>query len=319
MIRSATKSCGVLAYCDVSNVLFACPEIRYNVANEHKKELLMNLKIANRLLAYRRAHGYSQEDLAEKIGVSRQAVSKWERAEAAPDTDNLIALAALYGVLIDELINGEGEPKLRYEESPAQDETEQQKAPEETPDEDETEQQARQGKTKVQFTDRSFKIDDGDDMVYIGPKGVHIVEKNSDQVHIDENGVRIVEDGVERTQDKINIKGNFELEFDSGPLWPVTAVLCTIAYLVMGFCLPRGWACGWTVFFLVPVIPSLVTAIARRRPTEFLFPVFVAGLYLVAGMCYSRWHPEWIIFLTIPIYYIIAEAIEGRRKRKTKR
>ena len=53
----------------------------------------MNLEIANRLLALRREHGYSQEELAYKLGVSRQAVSKWERAESSPDTDNLLALA----------------------------------------------------------------------------------------------------------------------------------------------------------------------------------------------------------------------------------
>ena len=57
----------------------------------------MNIAIANRLVELRRAHGYSQEELAGKLGVSRQAVSKWERAESSPDTDNLIALARLYG------------------------------------------------------------------------------------------------------------------------------------------------------------------------------------------------------------------------------
>lgn len=48
--------------------------------------------------------GLSQEALAEKLGVSRQAVSKWERSESSPDTDNLIALAKLYGVSLDELL-----------------------------------------------------------------------------------------------------------------------------------------------------------------------------------------------------------------------
>ena len=53
----------------------------------------MNIDIANRLYNYRKKHNMSQEELADKIGVSRQAVSKWERAEASPDTDNLILLA----------------------------------------------------------------------------------------------------------------------------------------------------------------------------------------------------------------------------------
>ena len=66
----------------------------------------MNLEIANRLVELRRTHGLSQEDLAAKLGVSRQAVSKWERAESSPDTDNLITLAGLYDLSLDELLLG---------------------------------------------------------------------------------------------------------------------------------------------------------------------------------------------------------------------
>lgn len=70
----------------------------------------MNVETANRLQNLRKKNGYSQEELAEKIGISRQAVSKWERAEASPDTDNLILLAKLYGVTLDELLNTESVP-----------------------------------------------------------------------------------------------------------------------------------------------------------------------------------------------------------------
>ena len=65
----------------------------------------MNIEIANRLRQMRNKNNLSQEELAAKMGVSRQAVSKWERAEASPDTENLILLAKLYGVSIDELLN----------------------------------------------------------------------------------------------------------------------------------------------------------------------------------------------------------------------
>lgn len=72
----------------------------------------MNIKLADRLVALRKENGYSQEVLAEKLGLSRQSISKWERAEASPDTDNLIALAQVYNMTLDELLgNYESAPK----------------------------------------------------------------------------------------------------------------------------------------------------------------------------------------------------------------
>lgn len=65
----------------------------------------MTIEIADRLIKLRKQYGYSQEELADKLGLSRQAVSKWERAEASPDTDNLICLAKLYGISLDELLS----------------------------------------------------------------------------------------------------------------------------------------------------------------------------------------------------------------------
>ena len=65
----------------------------------------MTIEIADKLIKLRKKNGYSQEELADKLGLSRQAVSKWERAEASPDTDNLICLAKLYNVSLDELLS----------------------------------------------------------------------------------------------------------------------------------------------------------------------------------------------------------------------
>ena len=69
----------------------------------------MTIEIANRLARLRKEKGLSQEELAEKINVSRQAVSKWERGEACPDTENLVELSQLYGVSIDFILKGDGE------------------------------------------------------------------------------------------------------------------------------------------------------------------------------------------------------------------
>lgn len=78
----------------------------------------MNIKLADRLVELRKENKLSQEALAEKLGLSRQAISKWERAEASPDTDNLIALASLYGISLDELLGNE--KKAEKEEGEAE-------------------------------------------------------------------------------------------------------------------------------------------------------------------------------------------------------
>jgi len=265
----------------------------------------MNLKIANRLLAYRRAHGLSQEELAEKIGVSRQAVSKWERAEASPDTDNLIALASLYGVLIDELINGEGDPQVKSEEQTEEN------------SEDNAEEKIEE-KNDSTYGDENYSrvginIEDGEDKIHVGLSGIHIVEKNGgDEVHIDARGIHI-KDG---NRDDDDDDDDDEESGRFGWLTAATPILCSIAYLILGFTTPGGWACGWILYFLVPIVPSLISAIRSRRPSRFAYPVLVTALYLTAGMCFGRWHPEWIIFLTVPIYYMAVEPFEKKAKKE---
>ena len=57
------------------------------------------------ILMLRNVNGYSQEEVAEKIGISRQAYAKWEKGESVPDVERCQKLANLYGVTIDSLMN----------------------------------------------------------------------------------------------------------------------------------------------------------------------------------------------------------------------
>ncbi len=57
------------------------------------------------LKAHRTSRGFTQEYVAEALGVSRQAVSKWENGTSDPSTANLMALAKLYGLSVDELLH----------------------------------------------------------------------------------------------------------------------------------------------------------------------------------------------------------------------
>ena len=66
------------------------------------------MEIAERLQKLRRKAGYSQEQTAELLGISRQAVSKWEKGLSEPSTSNLIVLAKVFGVSVEELLKNVG-------------------------------------------------------------------------------------------------------------------------------------------------------------------------------------------------------------------
>lgn len=77
----------------------------------------MSIKQGDYLKELRVKNKLSQEKLAEKLGLSRQSISKWEQGYALPDTDNLLKLSELYGISVDTLLKcGEAEKKEAPEE-----------------------------------------------------------------------------------------------------------------------------------------------------------------------------------------------------------
>ena len=63
--------------------------------------------LADKVMALRKKNGWSQEELAEKLNISRQSVSKWESGASLPDIDKIIALSSLFGVSTDYLLKEE--------------------------------------------------------------------------------------------------------------------------------------------------------------------------------------------------------------------
>ena len=231
----------------------------------------MNIEIANRLFELRKQKNLSQEDLAAKIGVSRQAVSKWERAESSPDTDNLIELARLYEISLDELLFTT-EPTKKSET-----------------------------KEKSEF-------------VSVSLNGIHVIEKDGSEVHVGWKGVRV----------KNNKDPNYEEEFDES--WdeikenlknrlafnlPIPLIV-TAAYLIIGFCY-NLWHPGWLVFFLIPIYFQIVSMFfvhgLRKKLNTFPVSMFCTTTYLILGFCYGLWHPTWILFILIPLYHCFVNAI----------
>lgn len=96
----------------------------------------MNIETADRLIELRKRRGLSQEQLAELLGVSRQAVSKWERAESGLDVDNAISLSRLYNISLDELFGNKPEYERELDMMEPDSDAEETDNNEEAPEED---------------------------------------------------------------------------------------------------------------------------------------------------------------------------------------
>lgn len=65
------------------------------------------MKLEEKLQLLRKKNGYSQEQLADKLGLARQTISKWETGQAVPELSGLIQLSELYGVTIDRIVKND--------------------------------------------------------------------------------------------------------------------------------------------------------------------------------------------------------------------
>ena len=237
----------------------------------------MDLQTAQRLYEFRKANGFSQEELAEKIGVSRQAISKWERSESSPDTDNLIALARLYGITIDELINGSDAPKKTDAPAPEQAEAQ------------ETAEAAAPAEDKV---DISLK------------NGINVDAANGDSVHIGLDGIKV----NTANQGEINNEVINNAKKSNSLFNAIVGCGGFLLFMLTGFLCSGGWAYSWLFLLMIPVIITAVEANRAKNPSIFCYPLLMVVLYCGLGLTAHIWHPTWIFFITIPIYYIICDA-----------
>jgi len=80
------------------------------------------MNLSEKISALRKQSGMSQEQLAEKIGISRQAVSGWENGDSTPEIDNILRLGEIFGVTMDYLLKDEFEDAYKENEHVREDE-----------------------------------------------------------------------------------------------------------------------------------------------------------------------------------------------------
>ena len=315
----------------------------------------MNIEIANRLVNLRKSNYLSQEALAEKLGISRQAVSKWERAEASPDTDNLIQLAKLYHVSLDELL-------MLHEEAPAARSEEEDTLAGGSEGEDVQEGGSGRKNTQADGNDRKDVLEGGSDRknvpvgendredmwtggesdedimpekgmneekerkereneeecVDVGLEGVHIKDRDGSEVHIGWNGIH-VDDKKKGDNVHIDRKGVYVngKKYDRYSIFLGNFPFTALICIlyIIIGTLFQAWHPGWLLFLLIPLWYSFVSAVKHENANLFAYPVLATLLFLSAGFFWGIWHPGWIIFLTIPLYYTLIPYFAGEEDK----
>lgn len=286
----------------------------------------MDLAMAQRLVDRRKAAGLSQEALAAQLGVSRQAVSKWERSESSPDTDNLIALAALYGVSLDELLYGEAAGDADGSEDGSTETVDEAKEAE-----DSAEHADCGDKPLVDISlARGIHVIDpnkGEEVhvgwngihvtnerkgeeVHVGPDGVHVdtLEDDGHSVHTDDDGTVTIDGETfsswKEAHDKLDHHGK-HFHTKVGRTWnkfPFPA-LVALAYLVLGI-VYGTWAAGLFLVFLIPVYYAFGDFIDQRHLSKLIdvvYSVSAEAWFLCMWLCLEQPHPAWVILITIPV------------------
>lgn len=205
----------------------------------------MDLMTANRLQELRKQNGYTQEVLAEKLGISRQSISKWERAEASPDTDNLIALSKIYGISVDSLLD---------------------------------------------------------------------ISKDTIKIETPKNKDKDIKGKLKSILSKANDFGMYPELAKNMAKFPFPLIVVAV-YLALSF-VTKMWHPLWIIFLTIPIYYHFAVACKANNKKVFclLLPVpeIIVTVFLSLGFTIGNWELIWILFLIIPIYYWLALSLKSK-------
>ncbi|OUO91817.1 XRE family transcriptional regulator [Gordonibacter sp. An230] len=311
----------------------------------------MNVEIAQRLVSRRKQAGLSQEALAARLGVSRQAVSKWERSESSPDTDNLIALAQLYGVSLDDLLYVDDGMKDDVAFEAADRAADRAQVDSAAPphasasaveagaavagDARSSRPEAREEdageKGKVSVGLGGIHVLDGDDYVHVSwREGVHVKDaKMGDEVHVGWNGIHVKSPSSGLGDDEVLIDGdNVVINGERFGSWQDAHAKYR-----------RGWesdgcwgepcaytVCGERFDTLDDARAKYGDEVGKSIPVRkhylsefesawarFPYPLVVILAYLLLGVFQGAWGVGLFLFFSVPLYYLVGRAISRRR------
>ncbi len=215
--------------------------------------------IGEKITKLRKETMMSQESLAEKIGVSRQAISKWERDETLPDIQNLIALSNVFGVSVDDIINNSNVNN----------------------------NEERKQFTRMDLKKKSEILIIIAVMMYIGSVFAFLILPFEEQMNIFVFGIIIaiatgviiyaaflndrfkllnsLDDNYRPIEQQTQSYEKSDKDFEN--FSTAVSIITVIIYLVLGF-VYGAWHPGWIVFLAIPALISIYSIFNNKKTTE---------------------------------------------------
>lgn len=261
----------------------------------------MGYEFADRLIELRRAKGLSQEELAREMGLSRQAISKWERAESAPDIGNLVALSNLYGVSLDEIVRGPAEDASAVD-APVADVS----ATDASAEQAENDAAVESAVSEVIEAAAVVEAVEGD-----APATGEVVEAEIEAEPAPKPAAEGAAEPASAAKSAVGSADEPMPEFHWEPesVTPQFVQSAPGPQAAQEECVPFAQTGGAAA----GAPPADASAPAKHRMSAFVtfpYPIFCVVFYLLCGFCFGAWHPMWIIFLTIPFYYWVVALIK---------
>lgn len=270
----------------------------------------MDLFTAKKLTTLRKYYSLSQEALAEKAGISRQAVSKWERGEASPDTDNLFTLSKIYSVSIDDLLGD-----MTAEEIIAS--IEKQKEEEKTAENPAT----------VDIKGTATEVVNEIPVAATKNHKENPINTDSEKQDIPHSSAPenkpLNESAASASEPEIPSRKNKKRRKEKPqPLYPGTAknmlkfpyiIAAAIVYIIIGYT-AKIWHPTWLIFLTVPAYYLTVPAFFAPTKKKILMRLpayyYIIMLYIFLGILFGLWAKTWILFLFIPVYYWVVSMLK---------
>ena len=248
----------------------------------------MENELSLRLAELRKKNNLSQEALAEKLSLSRQAISKWERGESAPDTENLIALSKIFGVTLDELVgkkSGENPVDISVDGE----------------------------KNTGEFFGEVEQISQKNEQLPAVAEQQLSRRETRKEKRIERRNNR---------KEKISERKNSRVKKEKAPmLYPKThsvllkipvIIIVPIAFVLIGI-FTGVWHPTWLINIIIPIYYLLCHAFGARNRKQFFvrMPVLLlTGLIFLSLGFTIGWSKAWIVLLVNPVYYWLAFLIK---------